>query len=119
LKPGIPSFHERFTAMASSGISRRNAPRQYHWSPGPYSPSKAPLSAAIGIRCTPWSSGSATESIGAIAFSASSSDASMHQTTPHTLRRWSSSGKASFTGGIVWKLKNPITLRGADGSHSR
>ena len=54
-----------------------------------------------------------------MAASASSSDASMHQTTPQTLRRWSSSGNASFTGGIVWKLKKPITFRGADGSHSR
>ena len=54
-----------------------------------------------------------------MAASASSSDASMHQTTPQTLRRWSSSGNASFTGGMVWKLKKPITLRGAEGSHSR
>ena len=77
------------------------------------------MSAAIGIRRTPWSRGSATESSGAIAASASSSDASMHQTMPQTLRRWSSSGNASFTGGIVWKLKKPITFRGADGSHSR
>ena len=71
------------------------------------------------MRPTPWISGSATDSIGAIAFSASSSVASIAQTTPQTLRRWNSTGNASATGGIVWKLKKPMTLRGAEGSHSR
>ena len=70
------------------------------------------------MRPTPCMSGSATASIGAIAFSASSSVASMHQTIPHTLRRWISSGKGG-AGGMVWKLKKPVTFRGADGSHSR
>ncbi len=55
---------------------------------------------------------------GAIAFSASSSEASMHQTIPHTRRMWISSGNGS-AGGIVCQLKKPDTLRGAEGSHSR
>ena len=70
------------------------------------------------MRPTPCMSGSAISSNGAIAFSASSSEASMHQTMPHTLRRWISSGNGR-AGGMVWKLKKPVTLRGADGSHSR
>ena len=63
-------------------------------------------------------SGSATESSGSIACSASSSVPSMLQTMPQTLRRWISSGNGG-AGGMVWKLKKPLTFRGADGSHSR
>ena len=38
----------------------------------------------------------------------------MHQTTPHALRRWISSGNGG-AGGIVWKLKNAPTFRGSVG----
>ncbi len=63
-------------------------------------------------------SGSATASIGAIAFAASSSDPTTHQTIPHTLRRWISSGNGG-AGGMVWKLKNAPTFRGRVGRSSR
>ena len=42
----------------------------------------------------------------------------MHQTIPHTLRRWISSGNGG-PGGIVWKLKNAPTFRGSVGRYSR
>ena len=63
-------------------------------------------------------SGGATASIGAIACSASSSEPTMHQTIPHTLRRWISSGNGG-PGGTVWKQKNPVAFRGSVGRYSR
>ena len=42
----------------------------------------------------------------------------MHQTIPHTLRMWISSGNGG-PGGMVWKQKNPVALRGSVGRYSR
>ena len=63
-------------------------------------------------------SGVPTASIGAISFSASSSEPTMHQTIPHTLRRWISSGNGG-PGGTVWKQKKPEALLGSVGRNSR
>ena len=38
----------------------------------------------------------------------------MHQTIPHTLRMWISSGNGG-PGGTVWKQKKPVALRGIVG----
>ena len=42
----------------------------------------------------------------------------MHQTIPHALRRWISSGNGG-PGGTVWKQKNAPTFRGSVGRYSR
>ena len=64
-------------------------------------------------------SGSGTaSSSGFIAAFASCSSPVWHQTIPHTLRMWISSGNGG-AGGTVWNAKKPFSSRGASGRNSR
>ena len=69
-----------------------------------------------GISETASSAGSSARA-GASSSSASSGSV-QHQTTPHILWRWSSSGNGG-AGGMLWKLKNPPSDSGCSPMKSR
>src|SRR6266542_5619535 len=102
--------NSRCVSIASSLIWPKKSPRQYHWSPGGYSPSNRLWSAGYGIGAAKWKIGGPT-ACAAPSASSWSAGSVMHQTTPATFRRWMSlptPGGEAHSGG--WPLRHHLCM---------
>src|SRR3954467_11182656 len=102
---GSLAAHSACTSKAASGTSPKKSPRQYHCSPAGNSASNAVFHTGSGIGATPSSNG--LPNARASRSAADSSSPPCVQTTAHTFRRCSSSGKGGPGGTDISETKPP------------
>src|SRR3954452_19973002 len=108
----------RCRSTAASGISVKKSPRQYHWSPGGYTPSKALFQDGSGRAWAPSSSGVPTSRASLNASSAPAGSPVYVQMSAATFWRCSASGNGG-PGGTETNANQALTSSGCVGIQLR